>query len=107
MTMYDSPYELLPSLSRRLFRLIQRYSSANLLLVRAPDICDILAQWHRLVRRDITLLQHPAPFVRGYFTIHVSLYPGVQQLRSGLLQPHTLVRHRVLYHPYHQRHASE
>ena len=75
---------------------------ANLSLVGAPRIPAILERWRRLITRDITLLQHPAPFVKGYFTIHVSMYPGIQQLRSGLSQPITLAtpRRRASYHPY-------
>ena len=82
---------------------------ANLSLVGAPRIPAILERWRCLVTRDVMLLQHPAPFVKGCFTIHVSMYPGVQQLRSGLLQPITLAtpHRRVSYHPYLNRCTSK
>ena len=37
------------------------------------------------------------------------MYPGIQQLRSGLLQPLVVAapRRGASYHPYHRRHASE
>ncbi|KAG9309528.1 hypothetical protein JVU11DRAFT_10502 [Chiua virens] len=93
MTLYESTYEYLPTSSIGAPR---------------PQINRIVRQWQDSVRRDTTLLHHSAPFVEGYFTIHTSLYPEIQQLRSGLSQPLALATPRR-YHPYNQpqRHARE
>ncbi|KAG9309389.1 hypothetical protein JVU11DRAFT_10637 [Chiua virens] len=89
MTLYESPYEYLPTLT-----------------FGVPNINSILARWRRLVTGDPTLLQHPAPFVRGYFSVHVSVYPGIHQLRSGLSRPLILATPHRRYHPYNG-HASQ
>ncbi|KAF8546091.1 hypothetical protein OG21DRAFT_1586761 [Imleria badia] len=89
MTMYESPYEYLPTLS-----------------VGVPKIPAILARWRRLVTQDATLLQHPAPFVREYFSIHILMYPGIQQLCSGLSWLLAVAAsRRSAYHSYHHRHV--
>lgn len=108
MTLYESPYEYLPTQFCKFFLFSSRLH-AYLSLDGEPNIFAILARWRRLVTRDDTLLQHPAPFVAGYFSIHISMYPGIQQLRSGLSQPLTVTtpRRNALYHPYQQSRSSK
>ncbi|KAF8122015.1 hypothetical protein EV363DRAFT_1301438 [Boletus edulis] len=89
-TLFESSYKYLPTLA-----------------FGVPRIPAILARWRRLVAQDVMLLQHPAPFVQGYFSIHTSIYQGIFQLRSSLSRPvvRAASHRRASYHPY--QHASQ